>query len=139
MKIISFLFLIARGFYMPLFAAAVESSPKEDVRAEDVYCGYILMAKQEAADKSLALTSPAVAGACTFFNGQNIQNACDVDYVKTFFEKGCSVETLYGLYLALKGFFDVVTDSFVTEDLNRGLSHYNFNFLKAVFDERDSS
>jgi hypothetical protein len=79
--------------------------------------------------------SPEVGAAYFYFNGQNIVSAMDNDYIQGFYNEVCSVEMLYGLYLALQGFLLPEGQGFTPESLNDGFTQQNYDFLKKIFGE----
>jgi hypothetical protein len=133
-KVIAFM-LATAGCFAADGAAAVQQEPTTS--GCGVYVGYIQTAKQAAV--SVVRDSPVVSDTYLFFSGQNIQNAREEDYVRGFIQGTYTIEVLYGLYLALKEFFVCETGQFAPEDLNGGFTGYNYNFLKAVFEEPAST
>jgi hypothetical protein len=59
----------------------------------------------------------------------------DNDYIQGFYNEVCSVEMLYGLYLALQGFLLPEGQGFTPESLNDGFTQQNYDFLKKIFGE----
>jgi hypothetical protein len=77
---------------------------------------------------------PDASNAAIFYGGQNIQNAADNDFATLYLEGACSLETLYGLYSALKSFRNQ-NGSFSPDDLDQPLTHQNFHFLDHIFQD----
>ncbi len=122
MKKSALLLAFAMGFSPILGAGSVEES-NNSVTASSLD-QLIVQTQSIKFDKD----SQQVGEAYCYFNGQNIQSARDVHYALWFKDGKCSIETLYGLYLALQGFLLPGGQVFAPKDLNDGLTKDTLNF-----------
>ena len=84
--------------------------------------------------------SPQVLEGCIYFGGQNIMNARENLYARGFHDSQCPIETLYALYVSLREcWLSKDGKTFVPEGLNGGHTHANYQFLKAVFEDRSNA
>lgn len=75
--------------------------------------------------------SREVADAYESFCGENINRACDIDYIQQFKDIKCSIEVLFALFATLEEHRN--GNRFKPLELNRGYIQSNYRFLKKVF------